>query len=128
MKKYPVAGLIALFALVLAMPCWLQSYGATPKAKATPTPHFHTVIGSVSADSITVQEPKGEKTFKIDKYTTITYDGNTVTAADLKPGMRVSVVPGMDPTVAEQITASEPPKDPAGSASPKASASAKGEH
>jgi len=108
MKRILLFTLTLLLALAFIMP---NRVHAAAKPSPTPVKHFHTVIGSVSADSITVQEPKATKTYKIDKYTRITYEGKTSTAADLKTGMRVSVSASTDPTVAEVITASEPPKD-----------------
>ena len=84
-----------------------------PKPRSTPA-HHHTVIETVSADSITIDEPTGPKTFKITKNTEITFKGETTTADKLQPGMRVSVMPDMaDATVAGQIEANDPPKDAA---------------
>ena len=86
--------------------------------KPTPTPKPHTVIGSISSDSITVNTARGNATFAIDKLTKFTYMGNSVPLADLKPGMRVSVTPKMDGKTAESINAGDIPKDPK---APKAS-------
>jgi len=85
---------------------------ADSKPKPTPFPPHHTVIGSISADSITINMYSGSKTYKIDKFTAITLLGNTATTNDLKPGMKVSVVAGADPGTAAEINASNPPKDP----------------
>ena len=79
------------------------------KVKATPVPH-RTTIGSISSDSITVNEPKGSKTYKITKETVIEFKGQTKTASDLTPGMRVSITVGSNPDVASRISASDAPK------------------
>jgi len=87
-------------------------------AKPTPFVPHHTLIGSISATQITINTFTSSKTYKINKDTVITYQGNTVTTADLKPGMKVSITAGTDPDVAATITASPPPKAVA-SATPK---------
>jgi len=80
------------------------------KPKATPTPAaLHTVIGSISADSITVKEPRETKTYKITKFTQIFFENQAVKFDALKAGMRVDVAIGSDPTVAERITAGPAP-------------------
>jgi hypothetical protein len=88
-------------------------FGAsTVKPKATPV-HHHTVIQTVSADSITISQAGGDKTFKITKNTEILFKNETTTADKLQAGMRVQVTPdSADPTVAGQISANDPPKDP----------------
>ena len=78
--------------------------------KATPEP-THTTIRTISADSITVAEPKGTKTYKITKSTEFELRGQKVKIDELKAGMRVSVTVGSDPTVAERISASDAPTD-----------------
>jgi len=85
---------------------------SAPKASATPIPQFHTVIGSVSTDSITVKKTKESKTYKITKNTTITFENKTVTAADLKAGMRVVVSVDLDGVSASSIAASKAPAQP----------------
>ncbi|MGB8352675.1 MAG: hypothetical protein WCD79_02180 [Chthoniobacteraceae bacterium] len=82
------------------------------KVVPTPFPPHHTVIGAISADSITVTTANGSKTYKIDKYTTISFMGRTVTTNDLKAGMKVTVSFGGDPTTVASINASNPPIDP----------------
>ncbi len=73
----------------------------------------HTTISLVSSDSITIQSGKESKTFKITQDTAIELKGSRATVADLKPGMRVSITPGLEPTIAGHITANDPPKEPA---------------
>ena len=109
MKKslFSFATLAVLFAFLFT-----TALHADSKAKPTPFAPHHTVIGSISADSITINTFTGSKTYKIDKFTAITLLGNTATTNDLKPGMKVSVTVGSDPAVAESISASNPPKDP----------------
>ena len=99
--------LLSLLALIALLSCPAD---ASTKPKPTPKPDFHTVIESISADSITVKEPKETKTYKIDRYTEITYNGQPVKTTDLKPGMRVEVSSNTDTTVASRIDASEAPK------------------
>ena len=83
--------------------------GKGGKSKATPTPEYHTVIASISANSITVNSGTNSKTYKIDQGTQFTYQGNSVKAADLKPGMRVSIATGADDTTASAVSATEAP-------------------
>jgi hypothetical protein len=85
---------------------------AKGKVKPRPTP-FHITIESVSADSITVNEPGGVKTYKITHATEISFKGDTVTVDQLQTGMRVEVTPdSVDPGTAEMIQASDPPAPP----------------
>jgi hypothetical protein len=82
---------------------------AKGKGKPRPTP-FHVTIEAVSSDSITINDPSGVKTYKIDKNTQITFKSDTVTADQLQSGMRVEVTPdSVDPTLAEMIQADDPP-------------------
>jgi len=92
---------------------------ASPAARAgqpkprPPRVHHHTVIETVSADSITISESGNDKTYKITKGTEITFKGETTTADKLEAGMRVSITPdGADETAASVIQANDPPKDP----------------
>jgi len=100
-----------LLALGLCIPPLAQANNPIPRA--TPV-HRHTVIESVSADSITVSGADGStKTYKITSTTEITFKGDTVTADKLEAGMRVSITPdGADETAASVIQANDPPKDP----------------
>jgi hypothetical protein len=88
-------------------------HAGTP-AKPRPTPvHHHVTIESVSADSITVDEPGGAKTYKISPHTDITFKNDPATVSQLQAGMRVQVTPdAADETVAGEIQADDPPKDP----------------
>ena len=79
------------------------------KSKATPTPESHTVIASITANSITVNSGTNSKTYKIDQATEFTYQGNSVKATDLKPGMRVSIATGADDATASTVNATEAP-------------------
>lgn len=109
MKKSSIALLLTLLALALALPAGLYAATPTPAPKPKKTPRTHTVIQTVDASSITVQSGDQTTTYKITKLTEITYKGNTATVADLKPGMRVDVTAGMDPTVADRIAADDAP-------------------
>jgi hypothetical protein len=82
------------------------------KPKATPGAG-HTVIESISSDSITIQMPQGSKTYKITSGTEITFKGQDTTADQLQAGMRVEVTPdAADDDTAGEIAADDPPKDP----------------
>lgn len=73
--------------------------------------HHHTVIESVSADSITITAADGTHSYKITKDTEITFKGQTATADQLQAGMRVTVTPdAADDTAAGMIAANDPPK------------------
>jgi len=75
----------------------------------TLVPHG-TTIGTISADSITVNGPEGQKTYKITSQTVIEFNGQAKKASDLNSGMRASITVGTSPNVAARISASEPPK------------------
>jgi hypothetical protein len=63
------------------------------------------VIASITATSITISEGKTARTLIITQFTEITVNGIRATAAELKPGMNVSVTLGTDPTKAGRINA-----------------------
>ncbi len=94
------------------------AFSGGPKKKATPIPVINTTISSVSADSISISQGNVSKTFTITRFTEITSGGQKVTAADLRPGMTVSVTMGTDPKVAGRIAASAPPVGAAAPAKP----------
>ena len=72
------------------------------KVKTSPLP----TIASVSDDSISVKDSKTTETFKIDKSTVIHLNNQSVSARDLKPGMKVEVKASLlHPTFANSITA-----------------------
>ena len=101
---------LQLLGLALCMPP-LAGAENRPKPRATPV-HHHTLIQSISADSITVSQPGGAKTYKITSNTEITFKGQTTTTDKLQAGMRVTVTPdAADESVAGQIAANDPPKD-----------------
>lgn len=87
---------------------------AVAGSKPRPTPvHHHVTIESVSADSITINQPGGVKTFKIGPHTEITFKGQTATVDQLQSGMRVQVTPdAADDDTAGEIMADDPPHDP----------------
>jgi hypothetical protein len=63
------------------------------------------VIASVTATSVTISEGKTARTLIITQFTEIIVNGIRATAAELKPGMNVSVTLGTDPTRAGRINA-----------------------
>jgi hypothetical protein len=109
MKKFLLL-LSICTAIFVAAPA--QSFAGKPVAKATPIPPHHTVIGSITDDSITVAGGKESKTYKITKETVIEFKGQPTKASELSAGMRVSVTAAGTPDTAARISASEPPKDP----------------
>lgn len=108
--RFPL--LFAALLLLVALPDGAFAGRPFPKVKPTPVPPHHTTIASISADSITVDEAKASKTYKITSNTEITYKDQKATVSDLHAGMRVSVTAGADPETAARIAANEPPKEP----------------
>ena len=80
------------------------AFGASKKKPSPPPVHTPT-IASVTATSITITEAKTAKTLTINQFTEITVNGVKATAAELKPGMGVTVTLGTDPTKASRIAA-----------------------
>jgi hypothetical protein len=104
-KSYtPFVVFLVLLAFGAANPLYCAS-----KKKLSPTPSKQPVIASVSANSITVTEQKGTKTFTITQFTEINVNGQKATVADLKPGMTVTVTIGIDPSRASRVNASGAP-------------------
>jgi hypothetical protein len=99
-----IALALSVLAIVSLAPASAEAGKA--KKKATPAPH-QTVISSVTATSVTVKEDTTTKTLAISAVTDITVNGQKATAADLKPGMIVSVTL-TDPTRASRIIATSP--------------------
>jgi len=79
------------------------------KPKAQQHHPGHLVIAKISAESITVNGPVEIRVYHITRGTLIEYLGKKISVAALSAGMRVSVVAGMDPTVAAAIIASPAP-------------------
>ena len=92
--------IVALCGLLALNP----AFGAPKKKKEPPVIHVNT-ISSVTATSITIAEEKSAKTVAITQFTEITVNGQKATAAELKPGMAVTVTLGTDPTKASRIVA-----------------------
>jgi hypothetical protein len=101
MKKCLVRFSLVILLGILTMS---PAFGASKK-KPSPTPSQAPTIASVTANSITVTEPKVTKTLAITQFTEILVNGQRATAADLKPGMTVSITLGTDPTKASRINA-----------------------
>lgn len=92
-----IALLLALFPV--------DSAFAASKKKPSPTPSQVPTIASVTANSITVTEKNATKTLIITQFTEINVNGQRGTAADLKPGMTVTITLGTDPSKASRINA-----------------------
>jgi hypothetical protein len=106
----PLLASVALCATSMA-----ANYGGASPAPLKPrvVVHHHTVIDTITNDSITITDAAGSHTFKITAQTEITFKGSPATASSLAAGMRVQVTPdAVDPDTASQIAADDPPKDP----------------
>src|SRR4051794_35068157 len=93
--------LVTIVSLLLALN---PAFGASKK-KGTPAPIQTPTITSVTATSVTVTDAKSSKTLGINQFTEITVNGQKATAAELKPGMNVTVTLGTDSTKAARINA-----------------------
>ena len=100
MKKFRLFQIAILCGLLTVN----AAFGASKK-KPSPPPIHTPTIASVTATSITITEAKTTKTLGINQFTEITVNGQKATAAELKPGMGVSVTLGTDPTKASKIVA-----------------------
>jgi hypothetical protein len=96
--------LTTTMAIVLGLFMVSPALGASKK-KPSPTPTQLPTIASVTATSITVTEAKTAKTLAITQFTEITVNGQRATAADLKPGMTVTIALGTDSSKASRINA-----------------------
>ncbi len=97
---------VILLSAVLSSPAFAARHGFTKHTKATPTPHHETVVTSVTPTSVVITEDKAARTFTINQFTEVTLNGQKATITDLKPGMKVSVTLGADPTQLSRIAAS----------------------
>jgi len=98
---------VLLFSVALALVSQTVFAGASATPK--PRPHHYNKITDIDKDSISTSDDKVTKTYKIDKNTEITYNGETVTVDKLSVGLKVEVDPGVDEDVAGRIVASDPP-------------------
>ena len=112
--------LAPLYPGIVTLALIFSPFAHAADTKPTPTPIPHTIISSISANSVTASTTASSKTYKVDKHTKFTFQGKLVTVAELKTGMRVSITPTFDGKTAESINASDAPKAPA----PKAPAPA----
>jgi hypothetical protein len=97
--------LLAMFALIGIPFC--DTHAAAPSA--TPAAAKHTVISTISADSITIDTGKFTKSYKITERTQFIYNGTNVTLSEIKQGMRVSVTPMFDNRTAAVVIAGDAP-------------------
>jgi hypothetical protein len=103
MKRFRLLTFVVSLLLISAI---APAVGFDKKKKAKPPEHHETVIASVTPSAVTITEDKTTKTFAITQFTEISVNGRKSTAADLKPGMLVSVTL-TDPTRASRITATD---------------------
>jgi len=106
---------LGLFALIFSVSTITYAAGApqkkpAPTPKPTPKPLAITVIESINPDSITIATGPKKETYKIKKDTKFLFNGQDTTAKDLKAGMRVTVITGLDDKTADEIKADKPPK------------------
>lgn len=95
---------LLLFAVWFATLTLSPAFSASKRKSEAPLIQG-SVIASATAISITITEGKTAKTLIITQFTEITVNGIRATAAELKPGMNVSVTLGTDPTRAGRINA-----------------------
>lgn len=114
MKRILSPLLLCLAALALSLS---PAIAGDKKAAPTPPPR-HTVIGSISSDSLTVDTGLRTTNYKLNKNTVFMYQGKRVSSNDLKAGMRVSVTPGFDALTASVVSATDAPKVPAATPTP----------
>jgi hypothetical protein len=105
MKNIPFVVLSVLLVLVTSS----SAFGGGKKKKATPAPAYQPVISSVKGNAITVSDAKTTRAFTITPFTEINVNGQRANVADLKPGMTVNVIIGLDPSHASRINAADVP-------------------
>jgi hypothetical protein len=99
---------VSVLLVVSAAP---SAFAGSKKKKATSAQYQAPVIANVTGNTITVSEEKTARTFVISQFTEINVNGQRAAVADLKPGMTVSVIIGVDPTRASRINATGVPVD-----------------
>lgn len=99
-----VIRVFVLLAITAAAPAFAEGR----KGKPSPTPaHHDTVISKAGPTSITISDDKTSRTYTITQFTEVIVNGQKGGAADLKPGMKVVVTIGMDPSKASRINATD---------------------
>ena len=109
------AKLLVAFCVLLAM----ATVGNAAPPKLKPKPKIaYMAISSVDTKAMTITiEPKnstatGTKTYKFTPQTKVTVNGHDGKIDDLTAGLQIRVGTGSDETVADELTASNPPPDP----------------
>jgi hypothetical protein len=95
---------LLLFAVLFGTLTLGPALGASKKKPEAPLIQGP-IIASVTATSITISEGKTAKTLIITQFTEITVNGIKASAAELKPGMNVSITLGTDSSKASRINA-----------------------
>jgi len=103
MKKLSVALFVCLLALSFVAPD--VALAKSKKKSAAPTPPPQSIIGNVSATSITITEGTVSKTYSITPFTEIVVRGQRATVAELQPGMVATVAASTSPNQASRINA-----------------------
>jgi hypothetical protein len=104
--------LFVLICVLLAVMVIDPAFGKGKKKKATPGPAFHQpIISMVGINAITLSDDKATRTFTVSRFTEISVNGQRGTITDLKPGMKVNVTIGTDPTQAARINAEGVPTE-----------------
>jgi len=113
MKTLIRSAVVALTLALATSPGFSQP--TTPPAKPKP---FGGKVKSVADGTIVVANPRlGEQTFKTDAATIFAKsDGTTATAADIKVGERVQIVPGAAEGQVKKVSIFVPKAKPEGSA------------
>jgi hypothetical protein len=88
-----------------ALPAFAAGHRPSKNAKAKTPENHETIIASATPTELKVTEDKETKTFVLTQFTEITLDGKRVTSAELKPGLKVSVTLGSDPTHLSRVAA-----------------------
>ena len=95
------------FVVVVCLGMFLSTsvFAASKKKPAAPPASQSPTITAVTADSITFKDAQVSKTLAITQFTEINVNGRKATAAELKPGMTVTVTLATDPSKAARINA-----------------------
>ncbi len=106
MRRFVVSIVFACLVIQVLVPN--PSLAAGRKKKVSKIEQRDPVISNVGTNSVTVTSPRETRTFIVTPYSEINVNGQKGIISDLKPGMKVNVTIGLDPTQAGRIVASGP--------------------